>query len=138
MVQDLVIAVRQIRDLVRPPKLSFGQQGELAAARFLRKNGYRILMRNYQTRGGEIDIVARFGDVLVFVEVKTRRTDAFAQPFQQVDGHKQHRMTRAARSYLAHYKDRVPPARFDVISIVWPEGVKPRFEHIKNAFQATF
>lgn len=117
---------------------SLGERGELLAADYLRKKGYRVLTRNFQTVGGEIDIVAREGDVLIFVEVKTRRSDEQRQPWQQVNRAKQHRMTRAARAYLRHYQQRTPPARFDVVSIVWPETHKPRIEHFTNAFPATF
>lgn len=120
----------------KPPTL--GQRGEAEAAKFLRKRGYRVLMRNFSTEAGEIDIVARQGDVLVFVEVKTRTSDKVHDPSRQVNHPKQQRMTKAARAYLAHYRDRTPPARFDVVSIVWPEGGKPQVTLIPHAFPATF
>ena len=117
---------------------SLGARGELLAARHLRSKGYQILMRNYHGANAEIDIVSRLGDMLVFVEVKTRRSGQINQPHRQVNRGKQHRLTRAARSYLSHYKNRQPPARFDVISIIWPEQGQPTIEHITNAFEPTY
>ena len=115
---------------------ALGNRGEVIAARHLRKHGYRVLITNFSAAGGEIDIIARKGDLLVFVEVKTRRSDAVRQPHQQVNYRKQQAMTRAARAYLSHYKGLQPPCRFDVVSIVWPESGRPEIEHIENAFEA--
>ena len=109
-----------------------GSRGELVAAKYLRSQGYKVLMRNYRTNRGEIDLVVRKGDLLVFVEVKTRVSGERA-PHRQVTSEKQARIRRAARSYLSHYAVR-PPFRFDVISIVWPEDGEPRIEHLINAF----
>ena len=115
---------------------SLGNRGERVAVRYLRGRGYKILMCNFRTAGGGIDIIARKGDLLVFVEVKTRSSDQYFAPHRQVNEGKQRRLTRAARTYLAHYKDRQPPCRFDVISIVWRKGQEPEVEHIVNAFEA--
>ncbi len=115
----------------------FGARGERLAAKLLRSKGYRILMFNYRTRYGEIDVVACKGDLLVFVEVKTRESDDFASPQRNVTPAKQHRCTLAARSYLKHYKMNQPRVRFDVVSIVWPDAGKPEIEHFENAFEAT-
>lgn len=109
-----------------------GSRGELVAAKHLAKAGYKILARNYRTNRGEIDIIARKGDLLVFCEVKTRTGGRHA-PHRQVTGEKQARIRRAARSYLSHYEVR-PSCRFDVISIVWPEEGEPKIEHLPNAF----
>ena len=116
---------------------SLGARGEFLAARHLRSKGYKILMCNYRAANAEIDIVCRLGDMLVFVEVKTRRSSEVNQPHRQVNRGKQIRLTRAARCYLAHYKNRQPPARFDVISIIWPEEGQPVIEHIIDAFEET-
>ena len=123
--------------LVRPTR-PLGERGEALAARHLRSKGLKILMCNYRAAGGEIDIVAREGDVLVFVEVKTRRSDQYTPPHRQVDLRKQRNLTRAARAYLSHYRNHQPRARFDVISIVWSETGEPRIEHLVNAFEAAF
>ncbi len=113
-----------------------GKRGETVAARYLRKQGYKIVMCNFEASGGEIDIVARKADLLVFVEVKTRRSGDMFKPFQQVNQRKKQAITRAARAYLAHYRDKMPTCRFDVLSIIWPEKGNPKIEHIINAFEA--
>ena len=110
-----------------------GNRGEVVAARHLKGKGYKVLMRNFVTRTGEVDIVARQGDLLVFVEVKTRESAAYHQPHRQVTAGKQRRVKSAARAYMSHY-DHTPPHRFDVVSIVWPEDGEPAIEHIVNAF----
>lgn len=114
-----------------------GERGENIAARFLRDLGYRILARNYRCAAGEIDIIARHGNTLVFVEVKTRTHDD-PLPEDQINPSKQHRMTRAAKTYLSRYGSSLPPARFDVVAVVWPEGRDPIIRHIPGAFPATF
>ena len=120
------------------PQGTLGERGERAAARYLKRKGYKILMCNYDIGDGEIDIVARQGDVLVFVEVKTRESPDGGAPFKRVTGSKQHRLTKAARAYLSHYKNSKPAARFDVISIVMLKGQEPQIEHLQNAFAASF
>lgn len=118
-------------------KNSLGLQGEQLAARYLRKLGYRILARGHRQRLGEIDLVALDGKVLVFVEVKTWRSDRDGDPSEAVDSRKQERLTRAALVYLKRRNLSEHPARFDVISIVWPSPTaKPRIRHFINAFDA--
>jgi putative endonuclease len=114
-----------------------GGQGESIAARFLRGLGYKILVRNYKSGVGEIDIIARDGDMLVFVEVKTRRYDQ-PTPEEQVNPAKQRQLTKAAKVYVSRYGFPQPPSRFDVVAIVWPEGAAPEVRHIKSAFEAAF
>ena len=115
----------------------FGDRGERAAAKFLKKLGYRIVARQYATPWGEIDLIALDGHSFVFVEVKTRTSTVAGQPFEAVDREKQTKLTRMALAYLKRYKLLEHPARFDVVSIVWPEDVRnPQIRHIKNAFEA--
>jgi putative endonuclease len=116
---------------------ALGDRGENMAARYLRNNGYKILERNFRCDLGEIDIVAKQGRILVFVEVKTRAYDD-PTPEEQVNLTKQHQNTKAARFYLSRYGTPQPPARFDVIAIVWPQGREPIIRHMENAFEATF
>jgi putative endonuclease len=116
---------------------ALGDRGENMAARYLRNNGYKILERNFRCDLGEIDIVARQGRMLVFVEVKTRAYDDPA-PEDQVNLNKQHQNTKAAKVYLTRFGTPQPPARFDVIAIVWPQGREPIIRHTENAFDATF
>lgn len=113
-----------------------GDAGERRAARFLRRQGYQILARRYRTQLGEIDLVARDGACIVFVEVKTRRTAGAGQPHEAVDRAKQMQLTRLALAFLKRYRLLEQPARFDVISIVWDSTTgKPQIVHYKNAFE---
>src|SRR6476660_4882531 len=118
-----------------PPPDMLGQRGENAAAKFLRNNGFKILIRNFRCDVGEIDIVARDGKTLVFVEVKTRAYDD-PTPEEQVNPVKMHQITKAGKFYLSRYGIPQPPARFDVIAIVWPNNSTPQIRHTINAFEA--
>ena len=117
-----------------PRRDLLGDRGENLAARHLRNKGYTIITRNFRCDLGEIDIVARDGKTLVFVEVKTRQSDD-PSPETQVDAAKQHQLTRAARFYLTRYGVPPPPARFDVVAIVWPAGQPPQIRHARGAFE---
>ncbi len=103
---------------------------ENVAAAYLEKKGYRIVARNFYTRFGELDLIARDGAYLVFVEVKYRATGQGGHPLEAVDGRKQRRMKRAAQFYLLRYgfPERTP-CRFDVVGILGDE-----ITHIENAF----
>lgn len=116
---------------------TLGERGENVAAQFLRNQGLKILVRNFRCAPGEIDIIARDGRTLVFVEVKTRVDDDPA-PERQVNAVKRHQITKAARTYLARYGSTPPPARFDVVAVVWPQRCEPRIRHTTGAFEATF
>jgi putative endonuclease len=112
----------------------FGDRGERAAARYLRRAGLRILARGYDTLWGEIDLVARDGDVLVFIEVKTRRSGA---PAEAVTPEKQRRLTLAAIHFLRRRNLLEERSRFDVVAIVWADDRRPpQIEHIRDAFEA--
>jgi putative endonuclease len=113
-----------------------GSLGEKLAGRFLRKNGYKILYRNFRGQsGGEIDIVCRDDDTLVFVEVKTRTREDFGRPVEAVGSQKQKRISRGALAWLRLLDNPDILFRFDVVEIIIAEGAKPRFELIRNAFQ---
>ena len=110
-----------------------GERGERAAARHLRRSGLRVITRGYRTTQGEIDLIAREGDVLVFVEVKTRRS---GNPAEAVTLEKQRRLTLAGLQFLRRFGLLDQRVRFDVVSIVWPdEDRAPAIEHIRNAFE---
>lgn len=94
-----------------------GQQGEHIAARALRRAGYKILVRNYTTRWGEIDLVCRHQNTLVFVEVKTRDASALERPASAVNASKRRRLIRTAYAYLQELGDFAIPSRFDVVEI---------------------
>ena len=111
-----------------------GERGEREAAGFLRRKGYRVLARRYRTRRGEIDLIARDGDTLVFVEVKTRRVGA---PAEAVTLQKQRRLARAAYEFAREHRGLGERARFDVVAIVWPDDrLPPSIEHVTHAFEA--
>lgn len=113
----------------------FGSRGEAEAERFLKKNGYKIIGRNYRTRHGEIDLIAREGDTVVFVEVKTRSNSSFGHPSTGVDLRKQKHMVLASTQYLAEHGLTESPARFDVVCIETKDGGL-KAELIKDAFEA--
>lgn len=122
----------------RKPK-SLGERGEAFACRYLKKKAYTIIARQDRSRLGEIDIIAVQERTIVFVEVKTRTADERGAPDEAVDRDKQERLTRAALGYMRkHDLLGSCPARFDVISIVWPKGAKtPEVRHFENAFEPT-
>ncbi|HVT90037.1 MAG TPA: YraN family protein [Tepidisphaeraceae bacterium] len=122
---------------VEAPTDPLGPRGENAAAKHLRNQGYKILLRNFRCQAGEIDIIARDGRTIVFVEVKTRTNDD-PTPEEQVNNFKQHQISKAAKYYLSRYGTPQPPARFDVVAIVWPTGREPQIRHNPDAFEATF
>ncbi|MEZ6128280.1 MAG: YraN family protein [Planctomycetaceae bacterium] len=114
-----------------------GDRGERAAVRFLKRKGYRILAKQYRNDFGEIDIIALDGNRIVFAEVKTRQSTDAGQPFEAVDRRKQERLTKLALVWLKKHRRLEQPARFDVISVVWPSGAKePDIQHFINAFEA--
>src|SRR5205814_9988135 len=112
-----------------------GEVGEKLAARYLRKHGYKILYRNFRGRtGGEIDIICRHADVLVFVEVKTRTREDFGRPLDAVDRDKRKRISRGALAWLRMLDNPDILFRFDVVEVVVADNTKPRVELIRNAF----
>jgi putative endonuclease len=119
------------------PRKLFGQAGESAAEEYLRRKGYRILARNLRSPLGELDLVAEHGQVLVFVEVKARRTDVFGGAIYAVHHRKQEKLIQLAAQYLArrHIKNRL--CRFDVVLLQGSDAVAPQIEHIQNAFEVS-
>lgn len=93
-----------------------GRDGEVRAAAFLRSQGFHILEQNYRWRGGEIDLVAREGDCLVFVEVKTRRSHQYGVPEESITSEKREQIARTARHYLARHSTDLD-VRFDVVAL---------------------
>ena len=113
-----------------------GESGENLACRELESRGYAILARRYQTRHGEIDIVAEDGDVIVFVEVKRRRTREFGTAAEAVTRWKQRRVAAMAVDYLARNRVTTRPCRFDVVAIDGEEN-GPVITVYPNAFDAS-
>jgi putative endonuclease len=114
-------------------KKVIGKEGEDRAAQFLMKRGYRIIERNYSTRSGEIDLIALHDGAVVFVEVKTRTSDAFGAPELAVNPRKQQRMVKAALGYIKYKKLHQVPCRFDVVAIT--TAAEREVELIQNAFE---
>jgi putative endonuclease len=103
------------------PRKIFGDRGEDLAAGYLKKKEIKILARQYKTKFAEIDLIAKDGDEIVFVEVKTRRTLAFGYPEESVTPAKLRKIQQAAAQYLAENKINHVPHRVDIIAIHWKE-----------------
>jgi putative endonuclease len=118
-----------------PFHLKTGLWGERQAAIFLEKKGYKIISRRFRvTARDEFDLIARLGDILVFIEVKTRGTELFGRPVSAVDRNKRHHLSRAAVRYLQRLKQPVN-FRFDVVEVVGKEDDPlPVIRHIESAF----
>jgi putative endonuclease len=115
----------------------FGTRSERAAARFLRRLGYRILARNYSCPHGELDLIALDGRCLVFTEVRSTGSDDTERPAASVDDAKQRRLTRLALYYLQEHHLLDLAARFDVLALSWPDGQRePHIVHYRQAFEA--
>jgi putative endonuclease len=113
-----------------------GKAGEEAALQYLCRHGYRIVERNYRCRFGEIDLIARDGSMLVFVEVKTRRTQMYGPAAAAVTHGKQQHLIKASQAYLMQRKMADELCRFDVVTVAI-DVQPPHIELIKDAFQAT-
>ncbi len=112
-----------------------GRDGEAAAEAALRRAGLRILERRFRMRLGEIDLIAEDGEVIVFVEVKTRRLAGYGRPAEAVTPRKQRRMARVALGYLQRTRRLDRPCRFDVVELLGPPGGELRARHIVDAFR---
>ena len=115
---------------------SLGKLGENLACAALAQRGYAILARRYRTRLGEIDIVARDGATLVFIEVKARAGDEFGGAAAAVTAWKQRRIALMAVDYVARHRLENRPCRFDVVTVDVVEGKPPRVEIFTHAFDA--
>lgn len=124
--------------VLRPKKssaeehLCTGRRGEAQAEKFLKKAGLKIIARNVHVGYDELDLIAQQGETLVFVEVKTRSSEAFGRPAAAVNRAKRKKLSRAAIHFLKKRKLRPPYIRFDIVEVI---GEKPEIRHIQNAFQ---
>ncbi len=110
-----------------------GVQAELWAARFLQRQGLRLLAQNYRCRVGEIDLIMQDGVTLVFIEVRMRSNPAFGGAAASIDSHKRQRVIRTAQHYLSSLPS-LPPCRFDALLMEGPDGLNAQW--LKNAFEA--
>jgi putative endonuclease len=117
------------------PGGDLGRRGEALAARELRRRGYVILERRWRCRIGEIDIVAREGEVLVVVEVKARSRSDYGPPIDAVDRKKRRKLEKLARAYLQKKKLQDLSLRFDLVGVTFSAGEKPRVEIFPDALR---
>jgi putative endonuclease len=117
-----------------PPPPALGGHGERIAAAYLTDTGLRILDRNWRCREGELDIVAREGDALVFCEVKTRRAVGFGHPVEAVTPDKQRRLRMLAQRWLAAHDEHAPDLRFDVVGVLVRPSRPALVTHLRGAF----
>jgi putative endonuclease len=117
---------------------SLGVRGEEIAVAFLKGRKYTVVERNFRCKGGEVDIIARDGKTLVFVEVKARRNAAYGPPQLAVTPFKQRQISKAALTWLAKNRLQDACARFDVIAILLRDHDVPDIEHFQNAFELAY
>ena len=117
-----------------PIHLQRGRIGEEAAQRYLRRSGLKFLLANYRTRRGEIDLIFRDRDCLVFVEVKTRSNEEWTRPAAAVNAEKRRRLSRTAFDYLRELKKPRLKFRFDVVEVLLEDGRVREIRHLPNTF----
>jgi len=117
--------------------IELGKWGEAQARSFLLDKGYQILATHYQIKLGEIDIIAQDADVIVFVEVKTRRSNTFGTPAEAVNHRKQRKIIMTALCYLKSLSLQDKSVRFDVVEVMVPFQQESQIHHIINAFGGT-
>lgn len=114
-----------------PHNILIGKQGEELAAAFLKKQGYKIIERNFHKKHGDIDIVALDGDILVFIEVKTRRSNAFGLSVESITPWKVQTLIKSAQLYHILHPDLPESMRIDVVAIDYTKEI-PKIELIKS------
>jgi putative endonuclease len=114
--------------------LQYGELGERAAKRQLRRQGLKFLTSNFRSDRGEIDLVFRDHDCLVFVEVKTRSSEEWSRPADAVDKERRKRLTRAGLDYLRLLKNPPVKVRFDIVEVLLTGGVVAEIRHLPNSF----
>ena len=118
----------------KPEHLRRGELGERAAKCHLKKVGLKFLYANFRGDEGEIDLIFREGDVLVFVEVKTRSSETWARPASAVNAEKQRKIFSTARDYLRLLDNRQIPVRYDIVEVLLEDGRVGEVRHQPNAF----
>jgi putative endonuclease len=118
----------------QPLHLRYGAMGELAAKKHLRRSGLKFLTANFHSPRGEIDLVFRDGDCLVFVEVKTRSSEEWMRPLAAVNGRKRRLLSKTALDYLKLLPKRPIKIRFDVVEVLLEEGGVREIRHLPNTF----
>lgn len=116
------------------PRHQLGREGERLAERFLKQRGLKTIARHFSTPVGELDLIMRDGDTVVFAEVKTRRDRKYADPQDAVRADKQRRMTRAARWFIHRKRWDDKPCRFDIVAVTRSPDGEAEIEHFPDAF----
>jgi putative endonuclease len=117
-----------------PPTTELGARGEQIAVAYLTDTGLRVLDRNWRCREGEIDLVARDGEALVFCEVKARRGLGYGHPAEAVTPAKRRRIRVLAQRWLAAHDEHAPEVRFDVVGVLVRTGAPAEVTHLRGAF----
>ena len=115
---------------------ALGAMGEAAARSFLERRGVNILAANYACAAGEIDLIGREREAILFIEVKTRRSEAFGPPQLAVHQRKQRQIVRAAQWFLAERRTPEVACRFDVVAVTFLGDERPRIQWVRDAFPA--
>ncbi len=118
----------------KPEHLRFGELGERAARKQLQRQGMKFLTANFRTPRGEIDLVLREGDCLVFVEVKTRSSEEWGRPASAINRERRQRLSRAALDYLKLLRNPPVKFRFDVVEVLLNDGKVREVRHLANTF----
>jgi putative endonuclease len=118
----------------RPLHLRYGELGEREARKHLRRKGLKFLTANFRSGRGEIDLICRDQDCLVFVEVKTRSSEEWVRPAAAVDKERRQRLTRAALDYLRLLRNPQVKLRFDIVEVILTDGVITDVRHLPNTF----
>ena len=128
---------RRYAPLIAWPWLPLGLRGEIVAAAYVRRAGYKLLYRSYRCGIGELDIVAIDGETLVFIEVRTRTDAVHGEAWETIGARKQHKLSALANYFLKHEKEwQHRPTRFDVVSVEWPIDTprQPKVTLYRDAF----
>jgi putative endonuclease len=124
----------QLTGKVQPEHLRRGERGERAAKAFLKRQGLRFLTANFRSERGEIDLIFRDGDCLVFVEVKARSSETWTRPAAAVNTERRRRLSRTALDYLGLLKNPRVKIRFDIVEVLLSEGKAHEVRHLPNTF----
>jgi len=118
-------------------KDKLGEEGEKRTEAFLKAKGYKIIARNARFSIGEIDLIAQIEKTLIFIEVKTRQSAEYCRPIEVVDKKKRRKIKQMAMQYYREkkYAAKGFTVRFDIITLIWPEGEQPKIEHFIDAFR---
>ncbi len=121
--------------MLKTTNLKLGQFGESIAKKYLKQKGYKFIDSNYRSRGGEIDLICKTGETLIFVEVKTRSNIAFGYPEEAITKQKRQHLFKAAEKFLLSRPQKSSNMRFDAISIIVKNNRPAEIKHLQNIIQ---